>query len=123
MGTYLVPRIDAQLAATFQATPGREVPAQYFVTSAQTEPPLESTVGFRLSNVMQPGTEHLPNLKQLAIRVVEIIRSGRTRTTSHLDVADALNAANVRVTNVSYGPRWLQPLGIMDPHLVETGAP
>jgi Carboxypeptidase regulatory-like domain len=122
MGTYLVPRIDVQLAATFQATPGPEVLAQYFVTSAQTEPHLDLTGGFRLVNVVPPGTEYLPHLKQLDIRLAKIIRVGRTRTTVHLDIANALNANNVQVTNVTYGPRWLQPLGIMDPRLFKIGA-
>jgi hypothetical protein len=40
----------------------------------------------------------------------------------HLDLANALNANNVQVINTMYGPRWLQPLGIMDARLVKIGA-
>jgi hypothetical protein len=34
--------------------------------------------GFRLVNVVPAGTEYLPHLKQLEIRVGKIIRVGRT---------------------------------------------
>jgi hypothetical protein len=121
LGTYVVPRIDVQVAATFQAVPGPQVQANYFVTSPQTDPRVDLTGGFRLVNVVPPGTEYLPHLKQLDIRIAKIIRAGRTRTTVHLDIANALNASNVQVTNVTYGPQWLQPLGIMDPRLFKIG--
>jgi hypothetical protein len=54
--------------------------------------------------------------------VAKIIRAGWTRATVHLDIGNALNANNVQVSNVTYGPRWLQPLGVMDPRLFKIGA-
>ena len=122
MGAYLIPRIDVQLAATFQATPGPQVQGNYFVTAAQTEPRVELNGGFRLVNVVPPGTEYLPHLKQLDIRLAKIIRAGRTRTTVHLDVANVLNANNVQVANGTFGSSWLQPLSIMDARLLKIGA-
>jgi hypothetical protein len=35
------------------------------------------TGGFRLVNVVPPGTEYLPHLKRLDIRVAKVIRAGR----------------------------------------------
>jgi hypothetical protein len=122
MGAYLVPWLDVHLAATFQAVPGPQVQANYFVTSAQTEPRVDLSGGFRLVNVVSPGTEYLPHLKQLDIRLAKIIRAGRTRTTVHLDFANVLNANDVQLANATYGPSWLQPLSVMDARLVKIGA-
>ena len=122
LGAYRVPRIDLQLAATFQTVPGPQVQAHYFVTAAQTDPRVDLRGGFHLVNVVPPGTAYLPHLKQLDVRFARIVRAGRTRASVHLDIANALNASHVQVTNVTYGPQWLQPLGIMDPRLFKIGA-
>ena len=122
LGTYLVPKIDVQFAATFQSTPGPQILANYFVTSAQTAPSVNLTGGFRLVNVVPPGKEYLPHIKQLDVRFSKIFRAGRTKTAVNLDLANALNANHVQVTNLSFGPRWLQPLGIMDARLVKLSA-
>jgi hypothetical protein len=123
LGTYLLPKIDVQLAATFQSTPGPEVPANYTVTSGQTPTgtiPLSG--GFRTVNVNLVGKEYSEHINQLDFRVAKLFRFGRTRTSVNFDLANVLNSNMANGIFTFYGPRWQNPTGILDPRLFKLSA-
>jgi hypothetical protein len=80
------------------------------------------TGGFRLVNVVAPGTEYIRHIKQLDLRFSKIFRMGRTRTTVNFDLANALNSNFAQVITLAYGNRWLAPASIMDARLFKLGA-
>jgi len=120
LGTYLVPKIDVLFGVTFQSTPGPQITANYFVTSAQTNPPTPlSGAGFRLVNLVPPGSDYSERANQLDLRLSKILRFGTRRTSLNLDLANLLNANYVLGVNGTYGPSWLAPLNIMDARLLK----
>ena len=120
LGTYTVPKIDVLFGVTFQSTPGPQINASYFVTPAQTQPPTPlSGAGFRLVNLVDPGSEYSERANQLDLRISKILRFGDTRTSINLDLANLLNANYVLGINGNYGPSWLAPLNIMDARLLK----
>jgi hypothetical protein len=120
LGSYLVPKIDVQFGVTFQSTPGPQIMANSFVTSAATQPqvPLSGT-GFRLVNLVTPGSQYAHRANQLDLRFSKILRFGPTRAALNLDLANALNANYTLGINGNYGPSWQAPLNIMDARLVK----
>ena len=123
LGTYRVPKIDVQFAATFQSTAGPEVQANYTVTSGQTAAgPLPLSGGFRFVNVLLPGTQYAEHINQLDFRVAKLLRFGRTRTSLNFDVANITNANTFQAINGAYGPSWQYPLTILDPRLIKLSA-
>jgi len=122
LGTYIVPKIDVQLAATYQATPGPEIQANYFVSPSQVTPQVPLTGGFRLVNVVLPGTEYVRHIQQLDFRIGKILRFGRTRASINVDLANALNDNYSQAVNFTYGPSWLAPTSIMDARLLKLSA-
>jgi len=123
LGTYLLPKIDVQFAATFQSAPGPEVPANYTVTSGQTPAGnLPLSGGFRTINVNLVGKEYSEHINQLDFRVAKIFRFGRTRTSVNFDLANALNSNMANGIFTFYGPRWQNPTGILDPRLFKLSA-
>jgi hypothetical protein len=123
MGTYAVPRIDVQVAATFQSTPGPEIQANYVAPSAAAEPSL----GRQLSGganttvtLIDPGTVNGARLAQLDLRVSKRLGFGRARAALNVDLYNALNANPVTAVNLNYagtGAAWLQPQGILPARL------
>jgi hypothetical protein len=122
LGTHLVPKIDVQFGVTFQATPGPEIAANHTVLPAQTTPLVPLAGGFRLVNVVPPGTEYIRHIKQLAVRFSKIFRMGRTRAAVNFDLANALNSNFAQVVTSAFGARWLAPASIMDARLFKIGA-
>jgi hypothetical protein len=123
LGTYLVPKIDVQFGVTFRAVPGPQILANYPVTAAQTQPRTPLVGGIRLVNVVLPGTEYLPHMKLLDLRLSKIFRTtARTKTSVHLDVANITNSNATLTVVPAYGPRWLAPLSILDARLFKVGA-
>jgi hypothetical protein len=123
LGTYLVPKVDVQFAATFSSVAGPEVQANYTVTTGQTASgPLPLSGGFRFVNVLLPGTEYAEHINQLDFRVAKILRFGRTRTSLNFDLANVMNANTFLTVNGAYGSNWKYPLSILDPRLVKLSA-
>ena len=122
LGTYIVRKIDVQFGVTFQSTPGPEIQANYFVSPSQVTPAVPLTGGFRLVNIVLPGTEYVRHINQLDFRVAKILRFGRTRASVNLDLANALNSNYSQLVNQTYGARWQAPTSIMDPRLVKLSA-
>ena len=120
---YLVPKVDIQLAATFQSKPGAILAANYAVPNADVAPRLERDLSGSASNVtvnlVAPGTMYGDRINQFDLRVAKTIAVGRTRTLFALDVYNVLNSSAALTYNNAFVPGgpWLQPLTILTPRL------
>jgi hypothetical protein len=132
LATYVVPRIDVQLSASFQFKPGtlglggndsasngNSVNANYVVTNAIAGIPLlnnQQTV-----NLLQPGELYGDYVRQVDMRVGKILRFGRTRTLVGVDIYNLFNS-NAGLTYqqafVGTGPTWYNPTTLLMPRFV-----
>jgi hypothetical protein len=130
--TYVVPKIDVQLSASFQFKPGTlglagndsasngdSIQARYVVTNAAAGIPLlnnQQTV-----NLLVPGELYGDYVRQVDMRVGKILRFGRTRTLVGIDIYNMFNA-NPGLTYqqgfVGTGSTWNNPQTLLMPRFV-----
>ncbi|HEU4688529.1 MAG TPA: TonB-dependent receptor [Vicinamibacterales bacterium] len=130
LASYLIPRIDVQVAGTIQSRPfvGTNIPsiasqslaANWLVNNAQIIPelgrPLAGGTQTASINIVEPGDLYGDRITQIDFRVAKVLRFGRTRTNLGLDLFNLFNASPVATYNQSYvqtGASWLQPSSII----------
>jgi hypothetical protein len=127
-GTYVVPKVDVQLAATFQSKPGPMHAANYAVPSSAAEPslgrPLSGNAANVTVNLVAPGTLYGSRINQVDLRVGKILTLGNLRTLLAVDVYNLLNSSAVLTYNGAFVPggTWRQPLTILTPRFVKLTA-
>jgi hypothetical protein len=116
IGTYVIPKIDVQFAATYQNVPGPQVVANYTATNSVIQPslgrPLAGNAANMVVNLVEPGTIYGERLNQLDVRLGRIFTSGRFRATPSIDVYNALNANPVTQQNNAFAS-WQRPQRIL----------
>jgi hypothetical protein len=138
LATYVVPKIDVQLAASFQFKPGTlglggndsasngaSVNANYAVTSAVAGTTLLN--GQQSVNLVKPGDVYGEYIRQMDLRFGKIVRYGRTRTLIALDVYNLFNS-NPGLTyqqtfspatpTAAAGATWYNPTTLLMPRFV-----
>ena len=122
-GSYLMPRFDVLLSATFQSAPGPALAANFNVPNAQIQPslgrPLSGGAANVTVNLIEPGKLYGDRTNQLDFRVAKVLSYGRTRTNVSVDLYNALNANPITAYNQTFGPRWLTPTQIMPARFVK----
>jgi hypothetical protein len=132
LATYVVPKVDVQLSASFQFKPGTlglggndsasngtSVAANYVVTNAVAGTPLlnnQQTV-----NLLDPGALYGDYVRQVDMRVGKIMRFGRTRTLVGVDIYNLFNAnpgLTYQQSFVGAGPTWDNPTTLLMPRFV-----
>jgi hypothetical protein len=120
LGTYVIPKADVNLAATFQSIPGPQISANYTALNAEVQPslgrPLSGGAANVTVNLIPPGTFYGERANQLDFRVSRPFRMGRVRTAVNLDIYNTLNASPVIQENSAYAS-WRIPQRIMDGRL------
>jgi hypothetical protein len=124
--TYVVPKVDVQVAATWRSDPGAEIQANYTVTSAiaQSGPqplnrPLSS--GNITVNLIPQGTLYGPRINNVDFRAAKILKFGRTRTQVGLDLYNVLNSDTVTTYNLAYvAPTATAPSNWLVPSTIAT---
>jgi hypothetical protein len=115
-GTYTIPRVDVQVAATFQSFPGPEIAANFNAPNAAVQPslgrPLSGGAANATVNLVQPGSIFGERTNQLDFRVAKALRAGRTRTSVNLDLFNALNSSAVQTLNNNFAV-WQVPNSII----------
>ena len=120
LASYLVPKVDVQVAATWASIPGDSLRADYIATNpwiaAGPQPlgrPLTGAATVSV-NLVPPATVWGARSNTINMRVAKILRYGGTRTQVGVDIYNTLNADTV--TNYNYGfvpgGAWLIPTAI-----------
>ena len=120
LGTYLVPVIDMNVAATVQSTPGPVVAANRQFSNAEIQPslgrPLSAQAPNATINMLLPGDMYGDRVNQFDLRLGKTIRFGGRRASVNLDVYNVFNANPVMQENAAYAV-WRTPQRIMDARL------
>jgi hypothetical protein len=120
LGTYVVPRIDMNVAATIQSNPGPNIIANYIATNALVQPslgrPLSGGAANVTVNVVEPNTLYSDRVNQLDIRLGRTLRFGTRRALLNFDIYNALNSSVILQLNNNYAV-WQTPQRIMDARL------
>jgi hypothetical protein len=132
LATYVIPKADVQLAASFQFKPGtlglggndsasngQSVNANYTVTNAIAGIPLLNNQ--QSLNLLLPGQLYGDYVRQVDLRVGKILRFGRTRTLAAIDVYNLFNAnpgLTYQQTFTGTGSTWYNPSTLLMPRFV-----
>jgi hypothetical protein len=115
-GSYILPKIDVQVSATFQSIPGPLIAANYNAPNAAVIPslgrPLSGNQANITVNLVEPGDMYGERLNQLDLRFGKVLRFGRARSTVSLDLYNALNSDTVLTLNNSFAT-WQRPQTII----------
>jgi hypothetical protein len=122
LGTYLVPRVSVQIAATVQSLPGPQVLANYTATNAVVAPSLGRPLSGGAANVsvgiVEPGTMYGQRMNELDLRIGRPFRFGSVRARPSIDVYNVFNANPVLTESAAYAS-WRRPQSILGPRFLE----
>ncbi|HET9831522.1 MAG TPA: carboxypeptidase regulatory-like domain-containing protein [Vicinamibacterales bacterium] len=119
LASYIVPKVDVQVSATWRSDPGVELQANYVVTNAIANSGPQP-LGRNLSsgnitvNLIPRGTLFGDRLNNLDVRVAKIFRVRSTRIQAGIDIYNVANSDAVTLYNNTYVPNgtWLTPTAI-----------
>ncbi len=120
LASYLVPKVDVQVSATWASIPGDSLRADYIATNAWIasgpQPlgrPLSGAATVSV-NLIPPATLWGARQNNIDMRIAKIIRFGTTRTQVGVDIFNLLNADTVTLYNFGFVPggSWLTPTAI-----------
>ncbi|HLG54818.1 MAG TPA: TonB-dependent receptor [Vicinamibacterales bacterium] len=120
LATYLIPKVDVQVAATWASIPGDSLRADFTLTNdwiAAGPQPLGRplTGGLNQVNLIAPATLWGARRNNVDLRVAKVLRFGTTRTQVGVDVFNLLNADTVTNYNFGFVPggSWLTPTAVV----------
>jgi hypothetical protein len=128
LGSYTVPRIDVQFAATVQSIPGQDIQASYTAPNAVVAPLLGRNLSGNAANttlnLLPQLTYYSDRVNQVDFRAAKILRFGPRRVQAALDLYNALNSNVVQTYNPSYSPTgsWRVPTGILPGRVIKVSA-
>ena len=125
LGTYAVPKVDVQIAATYRSLPGVNIVSNYIATNAVVQPslgrPLSGGAENVTVNLVEPGTMFSEQTNLLDLRFSKIFRFGGYRTSINLDLANAFNSSGITSVNNNYAA-WQVPTGIHQARIAKISA-
>jgi hypothetical protein len=121
-GSYQIPTIDVNVAATFQSVPGPSLQANFNAPNAIVQPSLGRPLSGGVSNVsvalLEPSRMYGDRVNQVDIRVGKLFRLSRFRTMASVDVFNLMNAAPVLAESSTYS-QWRTPTTILSARFVK----
>ena len=118
ISSYLIPRVDVQVAASFQSSPGPLVQGTYNAPNSVVSPSLGRVLSGNQQNVQvnllgsnavatalttaSAGVLYGDRMNQLDLRVGKIFRFGQRRVAANLDVYNVTNANAVLSESTAY---------------------
>jgi hypothetical protein len=121
LGTYIVPKLDIQVAATFQSRPGVSLAANLVVPNATARQSLGRNLAGGVQsvtvNLIEPNTMLGDRLNQLDLRIGKILRFAKTRTNLAVDIVNALNSSAVLTYNNTFNATWPTPASVLTARL------
>jgi hypothetical protein len=128
LASYVVPKAEVEVSATFQSKPGAMLSANYAAPNSVVAPSLGRNLSGNAANVtvnlVAPGEMYGERINQFDVRAGKTLKWAGTRTRLALDVYNALNSSAVLTYNNAYVPggAWLQPLTILTPRFLRFSA-
>jgi hypothetical protein len=129
LGSYVVPKLDVEVSATFQSKPGVQLAANYNVPAAIVAQSLGRAPAGNVANVtanlIAPGTLYGDRINEVDLRIAKLIRFARTRTKVQIDLFNLFNSAAVLGYNQTYSPTsstWLTPTSVLAARVAKIGA-
>jgi hypothetical protein len=101
---YTLPKIDVQLAGTYQDLPGVNVEARLNAPFLPNVGGLQAIPGLNGYHIIEPGTENGGRLHQLDLKISKLIKAGRTRTLVGLDIYNTFNVDTITGQDNGYTP-------------------
>ena len=116
LGTYLVPKVGVQIAATYRSLPGANYTASYVATNAVVEPslgrPLSGGAANATVNLVEPGVLYTPQVNLVDLRFSKIFKFySRYRVSVNVDLYNAGNSSGITSVSSNYS-NLLTPQGI-----------
>jgi hypothetical protein len=125
LATYLIPKVDVQVAGTFSSRPGVSLLANVVYNNAAVigslGRPLTGVPNVTV-NVIEPNTMFGDRIDQLDLRIGKILRFGGTRTAVNLDVVNALNSNDNLAYSATFSPSWPAPTQVLTARLFRVSA-
>ena len=121
LASYIVPKAEVQISATWASIPGDSLRADYIATNAWIasgpQPlgrPLTGAATVSV-NLIPPATLWGARTNNVDMRIAKILRFGTTRTQVGFDIFNLLNADTVTNYNFGFVPggSWLTPTAII----------
>jgi hypothetical protein len=120
LATYPIPKVNADVAATFQSLPGPLIAANFIASNALVQPslgrPLSGGAANTTVNLVAPGTMYGERLNQLDLRLSKAFRLDQLKLHLNFDLYNLMNGNAILRVNNNYGS-WLTPTAILDPRL------
>jgi len=128
LGSWLIPKVDVQVAGTFRSDQGGALAALYSVPNSAIQPilgrPLSNAAPNVTVNLVEPGTLYGDRVNEIDIRFAKIVRFGRTRTNVGVDVYNLINTSPILTYNQNFVPNgnWLVPTSVLQPRFLKFSA-
>jgi hypothetical protein len=128
LGSYIIPRIDVQVAGTFRSDQGDELAASWTFGQADTVGLNRALAGGSATatvNLIEPGTLYGERVNQIDMRFAKILKFGRSRTTVGFDVYNLVNSNAVLTYNQTFSPTtttWLRPNSVLQARFIKFSA-
>jgi len=137
LASYVIPRIDVNVAATFQSLPNLALSAGLGVgypglAATWNVTPTQTTLGRTFAgnqanlgvNLIEPGTFYGDRTNQLDLRFAKLLHFGRTKTQVGVDIYNVTNSSAVQTYNQTYIPNgaWLAPTSILQARFAKISA-
>jgi len=115
-GTYPVPKIGVQIAATYRSLPGANYTASYVASNAVVQPslgrPLSGGAANATVNLIEPGTLFTPQTNLVDLRFSKLFKfDAKYRVSLNLDVYNVGNSSGITAVSSNYA-NLLTPTGI-----------
>jgi hypothetical protein len=120
LATYMIPKADVLMSATWASVPGDSLQANYVLTNTWVNAgpvPLgrDLTGGNNTVNLIPPATLWGDRLNNVDLRIAKVLRFGKRRTQVGVDIYNLMNQDTV--TNYNYGfvagGPWLIPITVV----------
>jgi hypothetical protein len=132
LASYLIPKVDVNVSATFQNQPGPQVDSNANVCATTISAtctvgntslgrPYTGNAPFRVINQVNAGEVYIERLNQIDFRVSKVFRMVGTRTMLNFDFYNVTNSNSVLTENQVYGGGWRTPTSILLPRLFKLG--
>ena len=131
LGTYMLPKIDVQVAATVRSDQGGDLGATWAAPNSATVGLNRAFAGIAGNtvtvNLIEPGTLYGDRVNQIDLRLAKILRFGRTRTNVGFDISNLTNATPVLSYSQTFVlnqavSTWLRPNSVLQARFVKFSA-